>query len=164
MSFNKIPWRPILAWLAAAIIIAVSVFLFYRKDFPSVEAVFFFPADDTVYELKGERRKVPFKDDDEEFAVLLVEEISLGPGNIHLYPLVSRKAEIRSVYLRGKTLFIDYSLEILEPAGLATAPVEVIAAGIKKTLFHNLPWLDEVVITINGEQLLEDSTTVKEIL
>lgn len=160
MNFKDLPWRPILAWFGAAVIAGVSLLIFFGDDTPLVEAVFYFPADDTVYELKGERRKIPRKNSREEFAALLVEEISLGPGDIHLYPLIPQPAEIRAAFLRDDVMYIDYSLEVLESYGLASAPIEVIVEAVRKTLDYNIPSLKKVIVTINGEELSEDDPAV----
>jgi hypothetical protein len=140
----KTPW--IVFATVAAVFFLVSLVSYLASPFRGVSQIFFFPNAKTKL-LEGELRYLPAKQDREEQAMALVAELLLGPRDTRHLPLVTQETRVKGMLLREGVLYIDVSDDILF-SDYVNFPL--LEASVKKTVEYNLPFVDSVVMTIEG--------------
>ena len=116
-----------------------------RMDF----RIIFFP-DESTQEWRGEERKVPHHSTPEEAVHALIKEIILGPAKLRLIRAMPKDTYVRSVLLRGETLYVDFSEHPAEPDSNTDISFEAMLEGVKKTVLYNFPSIEYVVVFIGG--------------
>jgi hypothetical protein len=167
---NKL--KPIIDKIAAATIVArdatqywfsrmarLWIFAFAASLFFSALVFFFAPLPKARYYLEfpnaisgkmiGEVRYAPFHFSLEKSALSLCREILVGPANYLSSDLLSKDTRIRSVLVRGRTLYVDLSSDLVlgEPSGGSFRDSLEI---FRKTIKKNLPGLGNVILTVDG--------------
>lgn len=130
--------------------LAVSLFLFFYVNHGWVERVLFFPRY-TDSGSPGETRRLPRRENREEELRYFLEELMLGPSKIENIPVVPEETELRTVMFRDQILYFDLSEDILIQSAGRPLPLERRMALIRRSILFNYPWVNEIIITINGE-------------
>lgn len=150
--------RNLIIWSSAFIVaFLLSLILFLVRSDRTDRYVLFFPSEITR-EWIGEAREVYHTRDMEESVIALLKELALGPIGLRLEPTVPKGTGVRSVILREKTVFIDFTAHIAVNQPASRLTFAEMLAGIKKSVLYNFPSLEEVVIYIEGsstEQYVE---------
>ncbi len=133
--------------LLLTFLLALGFYLVFPPE--RVARTLFFPVT-TGTELSSERRLVPRVPDAERQVHLLVEELLLGPVDIAHTRLLPRRTSIRSLMLRDDVVYLDLSPEPVVGASEAAGMVETALEAIRKSVFFNFRFVDEVVITVGG--------------
>jgi hypothetical protein len=97
----------------------------------------------------GEIRYAPYHFGLEKSALSLCREILVGPANYLSTDLLSKDTKIRSVLVRGRTLYVDLSSDLVfgQPSGGSfRQSLEI----FRKTIKKNLPGLGNVILTVDG--------------
>jgi hypothetical protein len=139
--------------LSALLLLALAVSLlsfFLGGESATRERVLFFPQYRTA-DFEGEVRELPVKDSTEDDIQLLVEEIILGPFDIHHDPILPEEADVRSVMLRGETLYIDFSIDVIFQREESILSLEEVLDGIRRTVTFNFPAVEQIVFSVRGE-------------
>lgn len=140
----RTPWI-VFAFIATAFFL-VSAISWIASPFRGIAYVLFFP-DAKTKALEGELRYLKGIGMDEEGAAELVAELLLGPRETRHLPLVTQGTRLKAVMLRSGTLFVDISGDVLLSPYHSWKLVE---ASIHRTVRHNLPFVKEVVFSIDG--------------
>lgn len=134
--------------LLFSLLIAVGFFLLWPPD--RVARTLFFPGT-TEASLTGERRFLPRTRDRERSVELVVEDLLLGPARISHSRALPRATRVASLILDDDVMYLD----LTDAAMFETAEVHVdVPTGIdaiRTTALYNFRFLEEAVITIDGE-------------
>lgn len=130
--------------------LAVSVAAFLLLGNRQIERVLFFPGNITS-NVSGERRVVPFHHNVQEDMKQVVKEVILGPESIYNSRVLPKGSSIQLFMLRGDTLYIDFSSDIMEHKAEVKLNFDEGIATLEKTLRYNFRWLGKVIVTINGQ-------------
>ena len=131
-------------------LLLISFFLYFIFSGNITYRVLFFPKEFT-YEFSGELRRLPKRKTVEENIHLVVDELILGPIDIHSARVLSEKVKLNSILFRNKKLYLDFSPDIIITEYDVHLSFNEILEGIKKTLIFNFPDLDEIIISVGGE-------------
>jgi len=103
------------------------------------------------HRLVTEARSLPFNWDREHNVELLVREVLLGPARHDHLRLFSREAGVRTVLVRGETVYVDLAEESFNPdPDVLYSPVKALDV-LKATLMDNFTGVSKVMISIGGE-------------
>jgi len=148
--------------LVLSIAIALGFFLIWPPDREA--RTLFFPGTTDVT-LSGERRLVPRSADRNRELYLVVQELILGPAEIRHGRLVPRNTRISSLAIVDSTVYVDLSPDMMFGEDEVRVDVADGLAGVEGTLLYNFRWLEQVVLTIGGQEpfapsfrMPEDST------
>jgi len=101
-----------------------------------------------------EVRSLPFGWDREHNVELVVREVLLGPARHNHLRLFSRKAEVRSVLVRGAKVYVDLTKGAFIPdADVIYSPVKALEV-LKATLKANFADVSEINISVDGEPVV----------
>ncbi len=139
----------LLGALAAALFLSVLLFSLSGES-RSTERVLFFQEYRSA-DFTGEVRELPKKASKEADIELLVREIILGPIDIHNDPLLPEDADVRSVMLRDKTLYVDFSIDVIFQRQDSVLSFSEVLDGVRRTITFNFPSVERIVFTIRGE-------------
>lgn len=143
-------------WLfLIAFALLASVLAFFFLPYPRTRYYLEFP-DALTNKLRGEIRYSPFHANREKAAEALCREILVGPENLKSRPLFSKDTRLRSVMLRGGTLFVDLSddLALVDPPGDSYRDS---LAETKKLIKKNMIGIRKVVLTVDGNETYADN-------
>ncbi|MBN2049972.1 MAG: GerMN domain-containing protein [Spirochaetales bacterium] len=132
------------------VLCVVSVLLYLFVGNGQVKRVLFFP-DDTVTRTVGETRMLPKVKGDEENIEVLLKELILGPVDLSLRPLLPKHTKVRTCMLRKKTLYVDFSPELIVGKEKISLSVDEALAGVERSLRFNFPRIEEILFFIDGE-------------
>ena len=82
----------------------------------------------------------------------MVEELILGPAQITHGRLLPRETEIQAVVLDEKSVYLDLSPDMMFGGEDVRLSVQEGLAGIRDTLLYNFRWLEQVTLTIGGQE------------
>lgn len=114
--------------------------------------VLFFSPRGAEESLKGEIRYLPRQDTREERIEILLDELCLGPVNINYNKILPAGTRLQSVRLNKDRVYADFSPRILFTQDEVSLTYEEILQAIEKNLRFNFRFIDDVVITINGQE------------
>lgn len=149
----------IFASVFAAFFLASLVFIMFDAD-RRVERVLFFPDKDGL-KVYGELRRLPVRPDLEGNVELYIDEMLLGPEGIDLYRLFPESTALESLLLKGGTLYLGYSENLVTTA--ETVPMgflDIIEAAEAAVVF-NFPEIKEVKTAVGGEPVELDAGIVE---
>jgi hypothetical protein len=133
----------------------VSALAFFLLPYPRVRYYLEFP-DALTTRPRGEIRYAPFHVNAEKAAEALCREILVGPESLKSRPLFSKDTKLRSVMLRGGTLFVDLSddLALVDPP---EGSYRESLAETKKLIKKNMISVRKVVLTVDGNETYADN-------
>ncbi|MFP3958925.1 MAG: GerMN domain-containing protein [Spirochaetaceae bacterium] len=134
--------------LAAAFLISLVFFLTLQWN--RTERVLFF-AGNMTREVGAERRIVTNHHEPERDTRLLVEEVLLGPTSLYRSRVLPKQTRLQLFVLRDDIAYIDLSREALFPGETVLLDVDESIAVLRYTLRYNFRFLDDVVVTIDGQ-------------
>ena len=150
-STFKITPRVVIS-LILLIILLVSLALYFRTNIHRAERIFFFP-DHKSGKSIGESRKtsgIPFnKEKNMDF---FLKELLLGPIAMHLDPVFPVGTKLEKILYRGKTLYLDLNFMALLPDKRAVHDFSHSILLIEKNIKFNFPYVEQVIITILGQE------------
>jgi hypothetical protein len=111
--------------------------------------VLFFPSE-ISNEWIGEARAVYHTRDAEDSILALLKELALGPMGLRLEPAVPNGTAIRSILLREKILYLDFTAHLAISQQAFQMSFSEMLEGIRKSIFYNFPSIEEVFIYIAG--------------
>jgi hypothetical protein len=136
------------ALLSAAFVL--SLLLYLGTGTERVRRVLFFP-DAESGKLAGEEHFVPRTRGTEESVRMLVKELLLGPASYELGRLLPRSVKLRSVSLRERVLYVDFSTDLVLDAAAAPLGLAEIVQGVANNAYFNFPRLRGVYIFVHGQ-------------
>ena len=139
----------LLGVLAVSLIISLLLFLLHGTDMH--KQVLFFP-EYRSSECAGEERLLPSKPTTEKEIELLIKEILLGPFDVNYVPVLPKTTSIRTIMLRGRELYIDFSVDAVFQESNSRLSFEEAVNCVKKSIAFNYPHIDRIVVTVNGDQ------------
>ncbi|MFW5710394.1 MAG: GerMN domain-containing protein [bacterium] len=131
--------------------LAVSVLLFFLHGTDMQRQVLFFPEYRSSV-CSGEARRLPTKPTMEKEIEQLVKEILLGPFDVNYVAVLPQETSIRTIMLRNKQLYIDFSVDVVFQESESRLSFEEALNCVRKSLVFNYPQIDRIVFTVNGEQ------------
>ena len=135
--------------LLALFVSSVSfIFLHPQKD----GRVFFFP-DNSGRFTGSERRGIPHRHKKAEGISVFLDELILGPETLAFSYALPRDTVVRNVAVIGKTAYIDLSREALDVDGELAVSFDSALDILRKNIFFNFPGIEELVFTIEGQQV-----------
>lgn len=153
----------IIAAAGLVFVLALSLILFFVQSYPRVGRVFFFPRVGSGAPMVGERHLVPRHRAGEKNVEEYVGEWLLGPLDLDNSRLFPQGTRLRSVLLRGETLYLDFSLELLLKQETVSLPFREILAETAGGIGFNFPWVKNFVFFIEGEPVeMEESLRAQE--
>ncbi len=120
-----------------------------------VKIFLYFPTED-LSSYKKEIRWVRFRNDPQDLAKLVLEELAKGPKNARLSPVLPVGTKINGVYIASDgTAYADFSEEFIKnhPGGSAAERITVEAVFI--ALKVNVPKVKRVKFLVNGKEIKE---------
>jgi len=99
----------------------------------------------------SEVRSLPFNWDREHNVELLVREVLLGPARHDHLRLFSRDAGVRSVLVRGGTVYVDLSKGSFIPDPDAIYSPVISLDVLRHTITNNFTGVSQVVFSVEGE-------------
>lgn len=146
--------RKVLGWIAVFVLtVLLALTVVHLTAVPSARTrhVFWFP-DTTRSRLNPEWRFIPARESRRESIEVFLEELLLGPTRMGSIPYVRRDVKIRSVMLDDRDrLYLDFSPELIFGREDVEVSIDDLSEHLRKNLKHNFPFLDQVVITIDGQ-------------
>jgi len=140
----------IVAASAWGFLLLLSLLLFLFLPGKLVRTVLRFP-DSISRQLSAEVRALPFTWETEHNIELMVREVLLGPAQYSHLRLFSREAQLRSVLVRGDTLYMDLSKEAFLPDPDVVYSPQMALDVLRSTLMDNFPGVSHVFISVGGE-------------
>lgn len=134
------------AWLLVIPVIIVAALVLNGLDPVSGRSRLYF-LDANRIRLAAETRKLALVGSIEERALLVLEELMLGPAGHALQPLFRQDARLREVMHRGSMLHV--AIEIPDLAGL-DIPFGLIRSAFEKSLASAVPGSGSLELYING--------------
>ena len=141
---NLIIWASI---LTAAFLISLLIFL--TRPGRTDQYVLFFPAE-TTDEWIGEARNIYHTREIEASVKALLQELALGPITLRLEPALPKGTGVRSVLIRERTAYLDFTAHLAVPDSVFQISFSEMLAGLKKSVFHNFPGIEKVLIYVDG--------------
>ena len=118
--------------------------------FGRLDQVYFFPLDNgSGY--NGEERQIRRYSDKAERMEHTVKELLLGPSELELENIVPQGTKLQSLILRDKKVYLDFSRHFFEDFKGYSLPFQERLEYVEKNMIFNYPFLEEVVITIEGQ-------------
>ena len=145
--------------LLLCIAIALGFFLIWPPDREA--RTLFFPGT-TDATLSGERRLVPRSSDQSRELYLVVQELILGPAEIRHGRLMPRNTRISSLAMVDGIVYVDLSPEMIFGEEEVRIDVAAGLGGVEATLLYNFRWLEQVVLTIGGQEPFAPSFRIPE--
>lgn len=146
----EIRTRNLIIWAAvfvAAFLISLVIFL-ARPD-RTGRYVLFFPSE-TTDEWIGEARNIHHSRNTEESIQSLLSELALGPVTLRFEPALPDGTRVKSVLLREKKVYLDFTAHLAVPEGSFHIPFSEMLGGIRKSVLYNFPAVEEVIIYVDG--------------
>jgi len=139
---------------ASVLVMALLLsFLFYVFLHPRMDGrVFFFP-DNAGIQIGSERRGIPHRHDTAEGISVFLEELILGPETLDLSYTLPRNTVVRHVAVRGKTAWIDLNRRALDSDEKLTITFDQALENVRQNIFFNFSGIEELVFTIEGQQV-----------
>ncbi len=138
------------ALLALVFLLSLVFYLVFR---PNVEGRIFFYPDNAGIRTGSERRGIPGRRDIEEKISVFLEELFLGPVDLHLSRTAPRGTSTRNVAVIGRTVYIDFDERMLKSDMELSISTEEALENIKYNILFNFPRIEEAVFMINGSQV-----------
>ena len=135
--------------LVVCIAIAVGFFLIWPPDLEA--RTLFFPGT-TAVSFSAERRLLPRASDRRREIFLVVQELILGPAQIRHGRLLPRSTRISSLAIDDSTIYLDLSPDLIFGEEEVRVDVQTGLEGIEATVLYNFRWVEEVVLTIGGQE------------
>lgn len=131
----------------AVVALAAGSILFGSGQFGgSGSAILYFP-ESSGKRLVLEARKPAPQGSLEERSREIVAELLIGPRDRGRLPLFAADVRLRSVMLRGGTLYVDLSGNVLEPSPVAFSTA---ARAIRDSLDASVPGSGNLALSIDG--------------
>ncbi|MCL1817723.1 MAG: GerMN domain-containing protein, partial [Spirochaetaceae bacterium] len=130
-------------------LIALVFFLFDGRT--RINGVIFFP-EPAQTGLSGEPRRIYRQETLEGNVRLLVREMLLGPMDIRHMNIFPPNTRLKSVFVRGAAVYLDFSPEILFLDTHTRLSFDELLAAVRQTVLFNFRQLADVIITINGQE------------
>ena len=110
-----------------------------------------------------EWHSLPHRADRSAAVEVFVEELVLGPVQLGAIPFLPKPTEVQSVAISsGSTVYLDLNGAVMfAPEGRST-PFSETAVLLEENLYHNFRWMEELVVTIDGQ--LPDQPRFEEIV
>ncbi len=129
--------------------LVVSLILFLARPDRKDRIVLFFPSEATK-EWIGEGRNIPHMRNTEESVYELLKEITLGPIQLRLGSTLPRNTRVRSVLLRGNTLYVDFSEQLAMTANASPTVFTDSLEAVRRSVLFNFPSIDRVLQFVRG--------------
>jgi len=141
-----------LKWIPGSLFIALFILsiILVQIGMGRARQVLFFPMDNGK-STDAEIRLIPRIRDREERILETVKELLLGPSELKLNNILPAGTKIRTVILREKTLYLDFSEHFIYDSRGMTLPYGERIELLKRNLMFNYPFLDNISITVNGQ-------------
>ncbi|MHC1759433.1 MAG: GerMN domain-containing protein [Negativicutes bacterium] len=81
-----------------------------------------------------------------------MEALAAGPGNSSLMAVIPKATKVRSVVLKEKTAFVDFSAEIAK-RGFGGSATEILAVGAIVNTLTEFPGVEQVQILVEGKKV-----------
>ncbi len=141
-----------LVWTGAfVIVLIISLVFFLISSGSKVRRVLFFP-NISNHELSGEVRYVPRQRGREGEIGMFVKEQFLGPTDIHHANLVPRNTTLTTILVRGNTLYLDISSDMILSSREVPLSFSEIMSTLRFAIAYNFHGLKDIIITIDGQQ------------
>lgn len=130
--------------------LALSLALYAVFPPERTRRVLFFPGAATS-RLSGEVRYLldtPSRETDIEE---LLEAYLLGPVNVHFLRVLPKETTVHALLYRDGVLYLDFSPAILFEEQEVPLDTEGIVEAVRKTLSFNFPYIQRIVLTVNGQ-------------
>ncbi|MBN1687440.1 MAG: GerMN domain-containing protein [Spirochaetales bacterium] len=141
---NLIIWSSI---LTASFLLSLVIFL-ARPD-RTDRYILFFPSE-VSDEWIGEARDIHHTPDREQSVLAVLKELTLGPMSLRLEPALPKGTGVRSVLLREKTLYIDFTAHLAVSYQTLDISFSEMLEGVRRSVFFNFPAVEELVIYVEG--------------
>ena len=132
------------------LIFIITLVSFSINSTHKVKKIFFFPSDITS-KLEGEPRYITNRGTKEQKIEFFVKELLLGPIGLEFSPLIPKETILKTIILREKVLYLDFSSQIVFSETDLSLTLEEILEGIEKNIYFNYPWIIDIVITVKGQ-------------
>lgn len=127
--------------------------IFYSVFRPNVDGRIFFYPDNAGIRTGAERRGVPGRRDIEEKITVFLEELFIGPVDLHLSRTVPEKTATRDVSVIDRTVYINFDERMLNSYAELSISTDEALENIRYNIHFNFPRIEEVVFLINGSQV-----------
>jgi hypothetical protein len=131
-------------------VLALSSLLYLGTGTERVRRVLFFPDPETL-KLAGEEHFVPRVRGQEESMRMLVKELLLGPASYELARLLPKSVSLRSVSLRERVLYVDFSTSLVLDASTVLLDLGTVVQGVANNAYFNFPRLRGVYVFVHGQ-------------
>jgi hypothetical protein len=148
-SWGRRNRAPAAASLLGALFL-VSVVAYALAGTERVRRVIFLP-DPKTHKLVGEEHFVPRAAEAQESMKNVVDEILLGPASFELGRLLPQSVRVRSVSLRERVLYVDFSTALLLDAATVPLGLAGVIQGVANNLYFNFPRLKGVYVFVHGQ-------------
>ena len=131
------------------LILIISILSYALDPAKQIRRKFHFYHEETM-EISGELRNVPFFIEREKNISAYIKELLLGPETLRLLDIVPPGTKLNQVRLLEKRLYIDFSGELV--FNLENHPLKLVQIKdlLVDNLIRNFPFIEEVLITVNG--------------
>lgn len=146
MTDRTLTWS--LSLLGFAFVFSFALYLLLPGGL--VRTVLQFPHEISKH-LVPEERSLPFNWDREHNVELLVREVLLGPARNDHLRLFSREAEVRSVLVRGGSVYVDLKKTAFIPDPDVIYSPQTALDVLKATLMDNFAGVSHVFVSVAGE-------------
>ncbi len=128
----------------------IAGIVFLNLGFGRLDQVLFFPLDNGNG-FNGEERLIRRYTGKVERMKHTINELLLGPSELELENIVPLGTKLQSLILSDRTVYLDFSKDFFEDFKGYSLPFQERLEYVERNMFFNYPFLDEVVITIEGQ-------------
>ncbi len=143
MNFFTKPW--LICWLLLSLIAGV-LFLSYMLSPKQERVLLYFPQSDGSAGI--EERYLPMLPES-EFAVLLIDELLLGPADHRFLRFCDPELRLRSCFVRNNALYVDLPAQVLTPK-VKTSDFHTLYTLFLKNIVINCTHIKGVYFYIDG--------------
>jgi len=126
-----------------------SLTLYLLRTPRQLQRRFLFPSE-SGSQISGEVRPVPRARNLESEIAIYLKELLLGPSELRMGDLFPEGTRLNQVKLIDKTLYVDFSKELVFNLENHNLTLVEIKALVVDNLTMNYPRIERVVITVNG--------------
>lgn len=118
---------------------------------PELEEVVLYFTRPGIEGLVPEKRKIPATSLSSERAKKILRELIKGPTSSSLRPTLPSQSEVRAVFIKGKTIYVDFTSSLRKYHWGGSTGEIITLYSIVNTLLENFPSLSQVQILMEGK-------------
>lgn len=140
----------LLTLIITSFLISLIIFFINDKRYTKLTFKYNYELND---EIVKEDRYVILKGTTEEHAIIVLDELFLGPMSVFNKKLVPYNLKYNKFFIRDKIAYLDISVDIIRYITENNIDIDNVLNLIEENLIDNIKKINSVIITIDGNLL-----------